>query len=599
MITHSENPHKHLKLGQLPATAICGNDIMSSCLYVSGIAILFAGVYAPLVLLCIGFVLYLYKKVYTEVVEALPVNGGAYNCLLNGTSKTVAAVAGIMTFLSYIATAVISAKVGVEYLGIGIEHATQEFMGSAFGIPVIPITIAVLFLFALLVISGVKDSAKVAFGIFSLHILTLIGFLIFGVLYFAQGGTLYFASNIAQTTQIISKNGGLFMTVYLAFSASLLGVSGFESSANFVEEQEKGVFRKTLRNMLLGVVIFNPLIAYAVLNVMPYSDIVQAKDFLLANAAQIIGGKYLLYLVSVDAFLVLCGAVLTAYIGVSGLLHRMSGDHCIPSWFARENKRNAFPRIVIGFFLLSSSILLITHGDLLSLAGVYTIAFLGVMSLFALGNLILKETRTELKRTYQAPVSVVIIALLATLFGMFGNIRIDPNNLSFFEIYFIPTLLLVLCVIYQDYIMKFLLRITSRVAPGLHRYLRLHFSDITEGKFVAFIHDVSRLRPILDYIDRNEVSWNITLIHCKDKREIDPKAVFTDIHDTLPVLQKAGFYSHFHIDLQYEDEEFGPGIIDKISRKLNVHKNRILIGSIHETHSFSYEDLGGVRIIYS
>jgi len=110
------NKSSHVKLGQWFATAICGNDILSSALYVSGIAIIFAGVYAPFVLAFIALILFLYKKVYTEVVEALPINGGAYNCLLNGTSKTVAAVAGVMTILSYVATAVISAKIGVEYL---------------------------------------------------------------------------------------------------------------------------------------------------------------------------------------------------------------------------------------------------------------------------------------------------------------------------------------------------------------------------------------------------------------------------------------------------------------------------------------------------
>ena len=33
----------HHKLGQLAATAICGNDITSSCLYVSALAIVYAG----------------------------------------------------------------------------------------------------------------------------------------------------------------------------------------------------------------------------------------------------------------------------------------------------------------------------------------------------------------------------------------------------------------------------------------------------------------------------------------------------------------------------------------------------------------------------
>ena len=60
--------------------------------------------------------LYLYRKIYTEVVEALPLDGGAYNCLLNCTRKFDASFAACLTLLSYLATAVISAKTGVEYL---------------------------------------------------------------------------------------------------------------------------------------------------------------------------------------------------------------------------------------------------------------------------------------------------------------------------------------------------------------------------------------------------------------------------------------------------------------------------------------------------
>lgn len=602
------------------ATAICGNDIMSSCLYVSGIAILFAGVFGPLILLTIGLVLFFYKKVYTEVVEALPVNGGAYNCLLNGTSKTIAALAGIMTFLSYIATAVISAKVGVEYLGLGIEHAAEQFFHTTIDIPVIPVTIAVLFAFALLVISGVKDSARVAFAIFATHIVTLIVFLAVGAFFFMNGGESFWAQNWEWTTRLLENpagtkifeqaahggittviaRGGLLPTLYLAFSASLLGVSGFESSANFVEEQGKGVFRKTLRNMLAGVVIFNPLLALVVLVAMPYTEIVTAKDFLLADAANVIGGSPLLYIVSVDAFLVLCGAVLTSYVGVSGLMNRMSGDACIPAFFGKMNKKGSFPRIVLSFFALCSSILVATGGDLLSLAGVYTIAFLGVMSLFALGNLILKEARHDLKRTYNAPVIVVVLAFLATTFGMIGNIRIDPKNLSFFEMYFIPSFLLVLGVIYQDKIMRILLRATKSTFPALHRYLKRHFSDMTEGKFIAFVHHANRLHTLLDYIDRNETGQSVTVVYCnnKDLDDEDDEKNFQEIKETLPYLAKAGFLPHFKVDLKYVNKPFGPDVIDEVSEELGVRKNRILIGSIHAFHQFNYDELGGVRIVF-
>lgn len=582
-----ENSHsdESKKLGQWFATAICGNDILSSALYVSGIAIIFAGVFAPLVLAFIGVVLFFYKKVYTEVVEALPINGGAYNCLLNGTSKTVAAIAGVMTILSYVATAVLSGKTGIEYL-----HSVETI------VPVIPATVLLMLFFAILVISGLKDSAKVAFAIFAFHVLSLTLFLGLALYSFLHG-TSHFAENVGHTWEIIGHQGNILNSLYLAFSASLLGISGFESSANFVEEQKKGVFRKTLRNMLIGVAIFNPLIALAVLNSMPFAEIAKSKDFLLSNAAFAVGGTWFQYLIVADAFLVLSGAVLTAYVGVSGLIHRMAADNCLPNFLTKQNNKGSFPIIVISFFILCTSILLVTRGDLLSLAGVYTIAFLGVMTLFAIGNLILKQTRTELKRTYKAPLLAVVFAGLATLFGIFGNIRIDPDNLRFFEIYFIPSIILVLTIVYQDSVMRFFIHVTKRF-PKINNYLSSHFEDMIDGRFVVFIYQPNRLFKILDYINKNETGWNITLIHCADKTEKESQRSLQEIKDVIPVLQSAGVYPHLHIKVLFRDMPFGPEVIDKVSKELKIRKNRIMIGSIHSFHKFDYSDLGGVRIIF-
>ncbi|HCA66664.1 MAG: hypothetical protein A2249_02125 [Candidatus Jacksonbacteria bacterium RIFOXYA2_FULL_44_7] len=576
--------HHSAKLNQLFATAICGNDILSSVLYVSGIAILFAGIYAPIVLLIVVGILYLYKFVYTEVVEALPVNGGAYNCLLNATSKKFAAVAGVMTILSYTATAVISAKVGVEYL-----H-------TIFPVPVILGTILLLLFFALLVISGIKDSAKVAFAIFCIHIISLIGFIILGALYYFSGHQSYFNINNLHTVSLITKQGGIAITLYLAFSASLLGVSGFESSANFVEEQQKGVFRKTLRNMLIGVLVFNPIIALIILNSLPYEAIAGAKDFLLAEGASVIGGAFFKYVIVIDAFFVLSGAVLTSYIGVSGLINRMALDDTLPLFLARPNKRGICPRIIISFFLLCSSILLLTRGNFLSLAGVYTISFLGVMSLFAFGNLILKRTRKTLKRTYHAPVLMVVCAFLATFLGIFGNIRIDTQNFVFFEIYFIPAIFVVFIVINQEYFLRLILKFTKKIPP-VHRRILAYFRSLTQGTVVVFIHNCNRLQLILDYIKRNESSRALLLVVCaSDKKTFNDE--YEKIKDALPHLEKAGFYEKFTIDLMYIDKPFGTAVIDEVSSRYNVRKNKIFIGSIHRSHRFDYGDLGGVRVIF-
>ena len=139
------------KLGQLAATAISGNDITSSCLYVSALAIVYAGALAPIVLLLVAAVLFLFRSVYAEVVGALPLNGGVYNALLNTTSKFRASIAACLTILSYMATAVISASEAMHY--------AQTLW---FGLPVIVATVFLLAIFMGLTILGISDSARVA-----------------------------------------------------------------------------------------------------------------------------------------------------------------------------------------------------------------------------------------------------------------------------------------------------------------------------------------------------------------------------------------------------------------------------------------------------
>jgi hypothetical protein len=51
-------------------------------------------------------------------------------------------------------------------------------------------------------------------------------------------------------------------SLFYGFSAAALGISGFETSANFIEEQKSGVFPKTLRNMWIGSLIFNPVLCF-------------------------------------------------------------------------------------------------------------------------------------------------------------------------------------------------------------------------------------------------------------------------------------------------------------------------------------------------
>ena len=237
----------HKKLNELQATAICGNDISSSCLYVSALTILYAGQYAWISLLLVALVLLFYRKIYGEVVGAIPLNGGAYNVLLNTSTKRLASFAATLTILSYMATAVISASEAMHYL-----------QGIFLYLPITIATIVVLLVFTGLAILGIGESARVAVIIFTFHLLTLSILVLTGVWFIINNGIDVFHLN----WHLPVTSGNIHHALFLGFSAAMLGISGFESSANFVEEQKAGVFPKTLRNMWGVVSFFNPFTSW-------------------------------------------------------------------------------------------------------------------------------------------------------------------------------------------------------------------------------------------------------------------------------------------------------------------------------------------------
>lgn len=570
------------RLNQWLATGICGNDISSSCLYVSAIAAVFAGVLAPLVLLLVVFLLYLYKKVYTEVVEALPLNGGTYNCLLNSTSKFAAALAACMTILSYIATAVISSKTAVEYL-----HTVYPTFSVLEG------TIFVLGFFAMLAIIGINESAVVALTIFIFHMVTLAAFCVLGFVSMPTDFHI-FKGNLST----LPMGEDLLVALCLGFSAALLGISGFESSANFVEEQDVGVFRKTLRNMLIAVAIFNPLISVLSLNLLPLDQIIFHKDYLLSEMAHLMGGNTFKMIIVLDAAAVLSGAVLTSFVGVTGLVQRMALDQVLPQFLLKKNRRGTSHRIIISFFVLCSSILLVTGGSLLSLAGVYTISFLGVMTLFGIGNILLKIRRKELKRTYRAGWITILIAITATSLGMVGNVIIDYKNLLYFMQYFIPTVLLVVLMYLRIPILRGVLQILNNLMTRILLWRTSIIDKITaiiDQKVMLFTRggDLGRLNTAFNYIMKNESSRSVIVLHLYNHPEQNKEQ---DIQDSLDTLKK--IYPKLQSNLVVRKEKFDSDIIDAVSKEFHVPVNNIFIGAPEEKHSFSIQDLGGVRVIF-
>jgi amino acid transporter len=574
----------HKKLNQLQATAICGNDISSSCLYVSALTILYAGQYAWISLLIVAVVLFLFRKIYGEVVGAIPLNGGAYNVLLNTSTKRLASLAATLTVLSYMATAVISASEGMHYL-----HGIFE------GLNVTIATVLVLILFTFLAILGIGESAFVAVIIFVTHIATLSLLVLASLWFILNNGLDTFHLN--WETPIV--HGNIKTALFLGFSAAMLGISGFESSANFVEEQEPGVFPKTLRNMWALVSFFNPVIAILLISIIPLTQVGENKESLLAFLGETTGGSWLAWLISIDAVLVLCGAVLTSFVGVSGLLNRMTLDRILPNYFLKQNKRGSHYRIVISFLILCISVLFATNGHLESLAGVYTFSFLAVMALFGIGNLLLKFKRRKLPRPERARGISVVIAVAFIVAAFIGNMKLNIASFYTFLQYMVPSLIFVGIMLNRVMLIKLLIDALEyfyqplrRMVIVSNRYLQNLSVKINSQEFVFFTKgdDIAILNKVLQYVEGNETTKKLKIVHVTNDF-INSEAIRRD----LEVLDRA--YDDLSIEYLEIKGVFGPEIIDELSQKWNIPKNFMFIGSPGNKFSYRVSDLGGVRLI--
>lgn len=582
---------KPSKLAEFPATAICGNDISSSVLYVSALSIIAAGQYAWIALLIVAGVLHLFRKIYGEVVGALPLNGGAYNALLNTTSKRMASLAATLTLLSYMATAVISASEAMHYL-----HGI---------IPSLPVIFATIFLLAVflgITIMGIGESSIVAQVIFLFHLFSLVLLAGAVILFLFQNGLHIFHSN----NQLPAPHGSIRLAIFWGFAAAMLGISGFESSANFVEEQQDGVFPKTLRNMWVVVSIFNPLMAFLSLAVVPIPEVSLHETNLLSHIGQITGGGWLALMVSIDAVMVLSGAVLTSYVGVTGLLERMTLDRILPGYLLKKNPRGSSYRISIVFFLLSVSILLITSGEVEALAGVYTISFLLVMGLFGVGNILLKVKRGKLPRPEKASWIAVLAATAAVIFALWGNIVKEPladgpSNLMIFLEYFVPAIFFVAVMLNRIALLDILLRFIEylfvpilKLVTRTNEGIRSTIDRIESQEFVFFTRgdNLANLNKVLLYIQQNEHTRKIKIVNVTRKEDKEP---VEKLDKDIEFLDRE--YSEIEIEFVKIKGDFGPELIQKLSKQWRIPVNFMFIGSPGDRFPYRVEELGGVRLI--
>jgi hypothetical protein len=213
------------------------------------------------------------------------------------------------------------------------------------------------------------------------------------------------------------------------------------------------------------------LVALCSLGVVDLPTIVGNPSNILSIVGQRAAGPWLSTLVAVDAVVVLAGGVLTAYLGVTGLICQLAADRCLPAVLLQRNSQFGSNHWIILFFLvLCSSLYGVTAGDVSILSGVFSIAFLVVLLSFAASNAKLKFSRPRLPRGVTSSWLGVALGFGAMLVGLIGVVAYNPVLAGYFLVYLAFFATVTILTFKRVAVVKLLL-FACRLSPTL----KLHF----------------------------------------------------------------------------------------------------------------------------
>jgi len=231
---------------------------------------------------------------------------------------------------------------------------------------------------------------------------------------------------------------------------------------------------------------------------------------------------------------------------------------------------------------------------------VYTLAFLAVMALFALGNMLLKLRRRRLPRAVRAGWPTVVLAFVAVVVGLVGNVLLDPASVQVFSVYLAATGGIVAVMFLRLALLRGALR---AVRGALERLAVLGVR--MQGAVQASIQGIqsrsvvyftpgdapAQLNRAALYVLENEQTDRLAVVHLFE----DPEGIPDQLATQLSTIDH--LYPELRIDFIAVRGRFGPELISALSERLGVPRNYMFIGTPSASFGHRVEELGGVRLI--
>ncbi|KAJ7775998.1 amino acid permease-domain-containing protein [Mycena maculata] len=549
-------------LGQLTGTGLPGNAVLGSVFYALPAVVAVCGVYSPISLFMATLTPFLWRPIMNELASALPISGAPYSYILNVSRKSLALLGAALLLLDFASTSVVSASTASSYLAGEVVLPFPTFVGAGM----------VLIVFALVSLTGLKESARIAFVVLTFHVATMTALGVASSVHWAQTGNAQLKRNWidgqAPSPTAVARQ------LFNGFCLGMLGLTGIECTPSYIGRMKSGSFPLVLRNLHLPAILLNTLMITFVLATVPLETILGGAN-VLSLLAEASAGPWLRKWIVVDAAVVLCGGVLTGILSACELFQQLSNDRIVPQLFLKVLPLSGSPYISVLTFTVLNLMLYASAGASLSIVSkMFSLVWLTVMGLFPLALLLLRFNRGRIPRAKNTPLSVIVLALALTPVVFAGNIAIDPSTAGYFAAYLIGVLLVFVATQNQVTLLRGVYWVYDQY-PVLHRWA----VSETWGKALVRImaklkrqpvcilvktDEVNHLLHMLLYVRENEETSCVKIVHFIDEENGIP----SELEANAKILDEA--FPEITVDLIVVLGTFSPANVVALAHCLKI-----------------------------
>jgi amino acid transporter len=344
---------------------------------------------------------------YAELSSRFPKAGAEYVYVENSFGKRLAWLVGWLV----IAGGVIG--------GATVAMGFARYFSALFNTPIIMTALVMLIVVGIILIIGVQETASLTILFMAIETIGLIIIILIGIPYFGSVNYL----ELTHGTKGVVEAGVLIFFGYLGFE-------GITRLAEETENPEKNIPKAIILSLIITTIIYI-LVGIAVVSVVPWNELSQAKAPLALVAQQVFGDNSFVIL-SVIALFATFNTALIMLLSGSRLIYGIAERKALPGIFLSVLKRLRTPWAAIVAVVIASMLFLFL-GDLKTVANLTNFTIFAVFIVIN-ASLIYFRYRKPVKEGFKVPIAIgrfPVLPFLGIVTSMFMIINLSFDVLLF------------------------------------------------------------------------------------------------------------------------------------------------------------------------